>query len=56
MDNKRIPEAVRVGYAFVPIQDLNKLYDPQTAISQGTIFPELNIPIGQYERGLYNGK
>ena len=45
-----------VGYAWVPIQKMDQLYPPQTAIAEGTIFPELNIPIGQYERGLYNGK
>ncbi len=44
------------GYAFVPDQQLGKVYGPSAALQNGTVFPELNIPIGQYERGLYNGK
>ena len=46
----------RVGYAYIPIQKLDKVYSPKTALKAGTIFPELNITIDEYERGLYNGK
>lgn len=45
----------KVGYAYAPFQRLGKLYDPETAMRAGTIFPELNITIDEYERGLYNG-
>ncbi len=45
-----------VGYAYVPIQQLDKVYSPNVALKAGTIFPELNITIDEYERGLYNGK
>ena len=41
--------------AYAPFQRLGKLYDPETAMRAGTIFPELNITIDEYERGLYNG-
>lgn len=51
------PKPVRkVGYAYVPVQKLGKLYKPSAALQAGTVFPELNITIEQYERGLYNGK
>lgn len=50
-----IHEKKKVGYAYVPFQRLGKLYDPETAIRTGTIFPELNITIDEYERGLYSG-
>lgn len=46
----------RPGYAYVPFQRLGKVYTPQRALMEGTIFPELNIPMSEYERGLYNGK
>ncbi len=46
----------RVGYAYIPIQKFDKVYSPKTALKAGTIFPELNITIDEYERGLYNGK
>ena len=46
----------RVGYAYIPIQKLDKVYSPKNALKAGTIFPELNITIDEYERGLYNGK
>lgn len=46
----------QVGYAYVPVQKLDKVYSPKNALKAGTIFPELNITIEEYERGLYNGK
>ncbi|MGN1339652.1 MAG: spore coat associated protein CotJA [Oscillospiraceae bacterium] len=44
------------GYAFVPVQRMEKVYSPNKALKAGTIFPELNITMDEYERGLYNGK
>lgn len=38
----------RVGYAFVPIQQMNELYSPEDGLKAGTIFPELNIPAPEY--------
>lgn len=49
-------ECGRVGYAYVPFQKLGKVYTPERAMQQGTVFPELDIGIGEYERGLYDGK
>lgn len=46
----------RIGYAYVPMQIMDKVYSPNKAICAGTIFPELDIPIDEYERGLFNGK
>lgn len=37
-----------VGYAYVPVQALNMVYDPSTALSQGTVFPELDLSIAEY--------
>ncbi|MBQ8195340.1 MAG: spore coat associated protein CotJA [Oscillospiraceae bacterium] len=47
---------MREGYAYVPVQKMDKVYSPNNALKAGTIFPELNITIDEYERGLYNGK
>lgn len=44
------------GYAYVPGQRMEKVYSPNKALKAGTIFPELNITIDEYERGLFNGK
>lgn len=44
------------GYAYVPPQRMDKVYPPNKALQAGTIFPELNITIEEYERGLFNGK
>ena len=49
-------ECGRVGYAYVPFQRLGRVYTPERAMQQGTVFPELDICIGEYERGLYDGK
>ena len=45
----------RVGYSFVPFQQMGKLYSPEMALMSGTVFPELNITFEEYERGLFNG-
>lgn len=47
---------IRTGYAYVPVQRMDKVYSPNVALKTGTIFPELNITIDEYERGLFNGK
>ena len=54
MESMKNPK--RPGYAFVPNQRMEKVYSPNKALKAGTIFPELNITIDEYERGLYNGK
>ena len=46
----------KVGYAYVPVQRIGKVYPPSAALQQGTVFPELNIGIEEYERGIWNGK
>ena len=46
----------RVGYAYVPIQRLEKIYSPGKALRVGTVFPELDITLEEYERGICNGK
>lgn len=45
-----------MGYAYVPKQRMDKIYSPSKALRAGTIFPELDITIDEYERGLFNGK
>ena len=54
METKKNPK--RPGYAYVPFQRMEKVYSPSKAIKVGTIFPELNIPMEDYQRGLFNGK
>lgn len=56
MHNESHAAVKRVGYAYVPVQRLEKVYSPCKALKAGTIFPELDITIEEYERGLYNGK
>lgn len=38
----------RVGYAYVPMQMLKETYSPNEALSRGTIFPELDLPMEKY--------
>ena len=38
----------KIGYASVPLQKVEKIYDTPTAFTQGTLFPELNYPQGKY--------
>lgn len=50
-----------VGYAYVPIQELNDIYEPCDALFMGTIFPELNLNMCEYGKvckgdgGIVNG-
>ena len=37
-----------VGYAYVPVQELDCTYDVCTALNQGTVFPELDLNICEY--------
>ncbi|MEG2213136.1 MAG: spore coat associated protein CotJA, partial [Clostridiales bacterium] len=39
---------MKAAYAFVPIQDVDRFYDFQSAMLAGTIFPDLHIPKGKY--------
>ncbi|NJD01365.1 MAG: spore coat associated protein CotJA [Ruminiclostridium sp.] len=36
----------RLAHAYVPFQYLMCLYPPETALEQGTVFPELDRPYG----------
>lgn len=38
----------RVGYAYVPMQVMEDAYAPEKGLNEGTIFPELNLPIDKY--------
>lgn len=37
-----------VGYAFVPRQRLEQVFEPEEALMRGTLFPELYLPINVY--------
>lgn len=37
-----------LGYATVPVQTLSVTYSLEEAMREGTIFPELNLPINVY--------
>ncbi len=42
------PSCGCVGYAYVPEQKLNEIYCPETALMQGSLFPELDLNICEY--------
>ncbi len=48
MDKNYNETYVRVGYAYVPVQQFEMIYSPEEALSNGTAFPELNLPISVY--------
>lgn len=37
-----------VGYGYVPVQEMQEVYDASKALTQGTIFPELDLDINEY--------
>ena len=38
------------GYAAVMEQNMSEIYPEEEALDRGTVFPELHIPMGKYER------
>lgn len=45
----------RVGYSYVPIQRLGEVYNCDEALKNGTLFPELNMPLGVYGKNALGG-
>ena len=41
--NRSCIDNLPLAMAYVPMQKWGELYDPETAICQGTAFPELNL-------------
>ena len=37
------PKCGCVGYGYVPVQEMEEVYDDCTGLMQGTIFPELDL-------------
>ena len=42
------PSCGCIGYGYVPIQELECVYETDTALSKGTLFPELDLSISEY--------
>ncbi|MDD4689960.1 MAG: spore coat associated protein CotJA [Eubacteriales bacterium] len=43
-----------LGYAFVPVQTLDKVFVPEEGLMRATMFPELYMPFGVYGGGVLN--
>lgn len=41
-------DSLPLAYAYVPWQSWRMLYEPHTALKNGTLFEELNKPLGVY--------
>ncbi len=57
MDNNICAENkcnLKLAYAYVPIQKIDKVYSSCEALGNGTLFPELNLPLGVY--GVFDRK
>lgn len=49
MSEKYMPASCGcIGYGYVPVQELNCIYDIDAAISNGTVFPELDLDMCEY--------
>ena len=48
MNNLFISENPKPGFAYVPYQKYENLYDLKNALKRGTIFKELDIPFSEY--------
>ncbi len=41
---------LNVGYAYVPPQKLKQVFECDEALMRGTLFPELYLPYGVYDK------
>lgn len=37
-----------IGYAYIPVQNLNQTNTPENALEQASLFPELTMTINDY--------
>lgn len=44
-----------LGYSYVPTQKIGALYSYEEALENGTLFPELNLPLGVYGKKAFSG-
>lgn len=42
--NLQLPDGFPLASVFAPMQKFRDLYDPDTALSRGTVFKELDLP------------
>lgn len=42
-DNNKHMKHMPLAMAYVPVQNWGELYDPETALCEGTAFPDLNL-------------
>jgi hypothetical protein len=42
------PRCGCIGYGYVPVQEMSEIYEACTALSEGTVFPELNLNMCEY--------
>ena len=47
--NSNMPENTHLGFCYVPVQKFENLYDVNDALSNGTLFADLNIPFEAYK-------
>ena len=47
-----MPENPILAYSYVPIQEWGELYAPAEGLRRGTLFPNLDKPLGVYGRDL----
>ena len=40
-----------LAYCYVPMQSFRLLYEPEKALCRGTLFEELDLPLGVYKNG-----
>ena len=47
--NYQFPENPMLAQSYVPIQTMKKVFNPETGLKMGTIFPELVSPYYPYQ-------
>ena len=50
------PKCGCVGYGYVPVQEMEEVYDDCTGLMQGTIFPELDLNMCDTVRFVNSGE
>ena len=49
------PMKPMLAHAYIPYQCMSTIYETNKGLYRGTIFPELDMPMGEYDRSEMRG-
>ena len=54
-DASAFPAETPIGMAYVPVQKIKTVYEPEMAYNRGTLYPELDLPFMGWKGEMSDG-